>query len=273
MHSTRRRILVGALDAIDAGALEEIVLGLVQDDDGFVEAAREVREGRAAAIHAAVVVGEKQIRVGVVADDPVVEPAFDDALGRALEEVLRRAPRHRVRDVIGGREARLLRLEDHIPFLLRPEIEDLRRAVVAGEVGIFVEVEGLGLGSLVPAGEIEIGHAPAIAPCGGGEDVPAAVVENDGGVLHRDDGVARIGGGIDERTGGDPALRERVGGARSLPPDVTARMPTQARASLRRNWKLLFIGFGTGTYSLLRKSEAGRPARLKRLPEATLAQP
>jgi hypothetical protein len=52
-------ILVGVLEAIDAGAFEEIVLGFVQDDDGFVEAAREVRESRAAAIHAAVVVGEK----------------------------------------------------------------------------------------------------------------------------------------------------------------------------------------------------------------------
>ena len=211
-----QEILVGALDAIDAGAFEEIVLGLVQDDDRFVEAAREVREGRAAAIHAAVVVGEKQIRVGVVADDPVVEPAFDDALGRALEEVLRRAPRHRVLDVVGGREARLLRLEDHIPFLLRSEIEDLRRAVVAAEIGILVEVEGLGLGRLVPAGEVEIGHAPAFAPCGGGEDVPAAVVENDGGVLHGDDRVVRVGRRINERAGGGPGPRgeRRQGGAR-----------------------------------------------------------
>jgi len=50
--------LVDALDAIDARALEDVVLGLVQDHDGFVEATRGFRKDRVAAIHA-VVVGKK----------------------------------------------------------------------------------------------------------------------------------------------------------------------------------------------------------------------
>ncbi len=198
--------LVGALDAVNAGALEEIgAVGLLHHDDGIVEAAREVLDARAAAVEPAMVVGEKQIRVGVVADDPVVDPAFDEALGHAHEEVLRLAPRHHVRDIVGGREARLLRLEDKIPLLVRPEVEDLRGAVVvAGEMGIVFERHELGLRGLVPAGEIEVGHAPAIGRGGGGDHVPAIVVENDGGILHGNDGVALVGRRLDERAGGGP---------------------------------------------------------------------
>ena len=99
----------------------------------------EIAECGPASVEAAVVVGEEQIRVRVVADDPVVEPAFDDRLGRALEEVLRLGPRLGFRDVGRGGVGRVLRLVDQVPLLLRREVEDLRRAVVAGEVRGAVE--------------------------------------------------------------------------------------------------------------------------------------
>jgi hypothetical protein len=47
------------------------------------------------------------------------------------------APGHWDRDARGDREARLLRLEDQIPLVVRAEVEDLRRPVVMDSAAVM----------------------------------------------------------------------------------------------------------------------------------------
>lgn len=79
-------VLAAALQTVNTAGLEEVAsLGLLHDDHRLVKTLGKVRKPGTAPIKASVVVGEKQVGVGLVANDPIIEPALDDALGRAVK--------------------------------------------------------------------------------------------------------------------------------------------------------------------------------------------
>ncbi len=80
----------------------------------------EVLDLGPAAIQAAVIAGEKQIGMRVVADHVVVDPKPRGAGWLSLSKKFFGAgPGFRLGNVVGGAILRLLRLEDQVPLLVR----------------------------------------------------------------------------------------------------------------------------------------------------------
>src|SRR5689334_845149 len=77
------------------------------------------------------------MRFRVVANDPEIDPRFDVLRMRFVKE-RRLRPRKWISNVGRRRKSRLkrrlasffARLKDHVPFLMRPEVEDLRRTKI-----------------------------------------------------------------------------------------------------------------------------------------------
>ena len=134
-------------------------------------------------------------------------------------------PRIRVARGVACAEHRRLRLEREIPFLLRREVEQLRRALVAGEVRIVVHVEERRLGRVRPIGETHVDHVERVFRLRAGHvrrriDFPFAVDERDRGILDRLQRVRPVVDRDNQRGGGNPFQRlaqqagQRVGDGR-----------------------------------------------------------
>src|SRR5262249_54195117 len=127
-----REILVLTCQPVGVAGLEDISL---EYDAGPVPAAREPIEHRLGSAHLPVERSEEEMRFGVVADYPKIDPCRD--IFRALVEEKRRlGPRGRVGEVVRGRPGRPQRLidsylVDQVPLLVRCEVEDLRGAKIA----------------------------------------------------------------------------------------------------------------------------------------------
>src|ERR1041385_2797893 len=120
---------------VGMAGLEDIA---AQDDGGTVPAEGELGEFCFGAPQFAVVRGEEKVRLGVVADDPEVDPTFDRIGVRRVEEG-GRGPGVRITDVGAGRAGGwerdfavcIERLVDEIPFAMRLEVKDLGGTEIA----------------------------------------------------------------------------------------------------------------------------------------------
>ena len=107
---------------------------------------REAGKSRPSHPHIAVQGGPEVIGMRIVADNPVVEPLFA-ANGRM--EQLGHRPGSWIADRVSGgvvrpvgETARLVgKLIDQIPFILRREIEDLRRPMISNEIAWTIKLE------------------------------------------------------------------------------------------------------------------------------------
>lgn len=96
-------VLVLALDGVDLYGLEEVLQSVLEDDFVFgAEAGGEIVEGHARAVDSAIVAGEEQVHVLVVADQGLVDDIGLGVRDAAREENLFRPPAVGVRGVIGG---------------------------------------------------------------------------------------------------------------------------------------------------------------------------
>lgn len=186
------QVLVESLEGVDLHGLEEVVLGVLEDDLGAAaEAAREVADGHAGAVDAAVVAGEEQVHVLAVTNDSLVNGAEGGVGDLAGEERLSSRPAVGVGRVAGGPVGELggTPLVGEDPDVLGLEEEQSR-----GDSGRAHA--GLGGGTeLVEVGDGAEGHGSPAGAEDSSVDQLAAVVGSDGEVLERLPAVLGLGEG------------------------------------------------------------------------------
>ena len=197
------QVFVSALDLVGDAGFEDGVPCASHGHDRLAEALGKLGVGRAAAIEVAVVAGEEHVHVLAVADEVVVDRQARHVLPIKIigEKVLRLRPGSRIARRHTRAEGGRLRLEGVVPLLVRREVEQLRRALVAGEAGV-IHVEQLGVRGVLPVLETQVDHVERAATggtCGAGlnerrslrthdhvgrrVDLPLAVDEGDGRIL------------------------------------------------------------------------------------------
>lgn len=183
-------VLVLSLDRVDLDSLEEVILGVAQDDlRAGAEAAGEVANGHAGTVDLAVVAGEEQVHVLAVTDDSLVDGASVRAGDVAGEERLGLRPAVDVGGVVGSSVGELCGtpLVSQDPDTLGSEVEEGRSDSNAGHgsLGSRAELAEIGDGA-------EANGLPGVAE-GSGVDELLAVVGSDGEILQALEGGLGLG--------------------------------------------------------------------------------